>query len=84
MEDFYITITVDEALVLYDYFERLDETDALSFRHAAECVALRTIHHQVCKVTPAMFMPDYKQQVAAARERIAGDYEFDVPGTQTR
>jgi hypothetical protein len=73
-------LTEDEALVLFEYFERFDETEDLSFLHPAEYLALQRIAGQVCKATSGMFKQNYGELVAAARGRIAAGFEGRVPG----
>lgn len=74
-----IEITEAETLVLFEYFERFDETDDLSFVHPAEYIALQKIAGQICKGTSAMFQASYKEQLIKARKLIAKDYEGDTP-----
>ena len=79
MSEYTLKISEDEALVLFDYFSRFDETDDLSFRHPAEYIALQRLAGQVDKTTSAMFKPQYRQLLTAARQRIAAGFEGEVP-----
>ncbi len=79
MSEYTLKISEDEALVLFDYFSRFDETDDLSFHHPAEYIALQRLAGQIDKTTSAMFKPDYIQLLAAARHRIADGFEGQVP-----
>jgi len=74
-----IEITEEESLILFEYFERFDETDDLSFTHPAEYIALQKIAGQVCKCSPAMFQENYKEQLQKARELITKGYERNTP-----
>lgn len=79
MSEHTLKISEDEALVLFDYFSRFDETDDLSFRHPAEYITLQRMAGQIDKTTSAMFKPDYTQLLATARERIAAGFEGQIP-----
>jgi hypothetical protein len=74
-----LEITEDEAMVLFEFFARFDDTNELQFDHAAEYVALLRLSAQIDKTTPAVFSPDFASQLAAARERIAEGFEGAVP-----
>jgi hypothetical protein len=79
MTEYTLKISEDEALVLFEYFARFDETDDLSFRHPAEYLALERLAAQIDKTTSAMFKPEYRQLLASARERIAAGFEGQIP-----
>ena len=79
MSEYTLKISEDEALVLFDYFSRFDETGDLSFRHPSEYIALQRLAGQVDKTTSAMFKPEYTQLLTAARQRIAAGFEGEVP-----
>ncbi len=79
MTEYTLKISEDEALVLFEYFERFDQTDELFFRHPAEYIALQRLAGQIDKTTSAMFKPDYEQLLCAARQRIAAGFEGQVP-----
>ncbi len=68
----------------FEYFERLGETDDLSFVHPAEYLALQRIAGQICKGTSAMFKPEYNELLAAVRARLANGFDGVVPGLSTR
>lgn len=59
MEEMTVTISEDEAMVLFEFFERLRETENLSFAHAVEYLALMKISAQADRCMVAMFKPDY-------------------------
>lgn len=84
MRSYTLSVTEDEALVLFEFFYRFDETEKLQFAHAAEYLALQRVSAQIDKTTSAMFSPKYGALLAAARERIAAGFEGDVPGMASR
>jgi len=79
MSDYILNLDEDDALVLFEYFERFDDTDDLSFRHAAEYIALQRLAGQICKTTSAMFRPEYKRLLAEARARVSDGFEGEIP-----
>ncbi len=79
MTDIQVRLTEDEALVLFEYFERFDETDDLRFRHPAEYVALQRVAEQVVKGSPAAIRKDYDTLLSEARERVAAGFDGSVP-----
>ena len=79
MAEYSLTISEDEALVLGEYFNRFSDTDDMSFRHPAEYLALQKIAGQVDATTPAFFSENYHELLQAARNRLAADFEGDVP-----
>jgi len=79
MSEYSLTLTEDEALVLFEYFARFADSDDLSFRHVAEYLALQRIAAQIDRTTSAMFKADYEELLKAARARIADGFEGDVP-----
>ena len=79
-----IKISDDDALILFEYFERFDDTDDLSFEHVAEYLVLKKIHGQVCKSTSTMFQENYYEHLSQVRERVAKGYEGEVPCMKAR
>ena len=79
MKYYSIKFSEDDALVLFEYLERFDDTDNLSFVHASEYLALQKLHGQLCKTTSAMLRKDYGELLALARSRIAEGFEGEVP-----
>ncbi len=57
-EDVTIKISEDEALVLFEFFARFDETDELKFRHASEYIALMKISAQIDKSAPPVIFKE--------------------------
>ena len=79
-----LTLTYDEALVLFEFFARYRDTDRLEFAHVAEYLALARISAQLDNSVVEMFDPKYVELLGAARARVAGDYEGDYPGPKVR
>ncbi|MBA3560321.1 MAG: hypothetical protein H0W30_17195 [Gemmatimonadaceae bacterium] len=79
-ESIHLTLTYDEALVLFDFFARFQDTDLLRFAHVAEFLALERISAQIDKSVVEMFDPDYVQLLAAARARLAAGHDGEYPG----
>src|SRR5262249_31635227 len=79
MNKYSLSLSEDEAVVLFEYFSRFDETDDLSFHHTAEYLALQHLAGQIDQTTAAMFKPNYREILQAARTRIAAGFEGDVP-----
>ncbi|WP_295747859.1 hypothetical protein [Undibacterium sp.] len=79
MTEYSLTLTEDEALVLFEYFARFQDNDDLSFRHAAEYLALQRVAAQIDKTTSAMFKANYGELLESARTRIADGFEGEVP-----
>jgi hypothetical protein len=80
VEKYTLTITEDEAIVLFEYFNRYGDTRNLAFDHPAEYIALQRVAGQIDKTTAAPFRPEYSRLLENARNRIAAGFEGDVPG----
>ena len=80
MAEYSIKLNEDEAIVLFEYFNRFDDTDSLAFEHAAEYLALQKLSGKINKTTSAIFKPNYIELLENARSRIADGFEGDVPG----
>jgi hypothetical protein len=79
-ENITITVSHDEALVLFEFFSRFGDTDDFRLRNNAEYVAFQKISAQLDKSISDMFKPNYVELLCIARERIAGDYDGLAPG----
>lgn len=79
MKKYQLTITEDQAIVLFEFFERFGDKERLYFVHAAEYIALMKVSAQIDKATSVMFNKNYGELLKEARERIAGDFESDFP-----
>lgn len=80
MKSYTLEITEDEAIVLFEFFSRFDNTDKLEFAHPAEYLALLKLSAQIDKTTAAMFDPDYDKLLSAAQEGVADGFEGSIPG----
>jgi hypothetical protein len=79
MDEYQLMIGEDDAVILFEFFERFDDTEELFFVHPAEWIALGRLSAQICSTTSAMFNPKYREILDAARERVARGFEGDVP-----
>lgn len=79
-ENIIITVSHDEALVLFEFFSRFGDTGDFRLRNNAEFVAFQKISAQLDKSISDMFQPNYSELLDAARTRIAGDYDGLAPG----
>ncbi len=79
-----ISLTKDEALVLYEFMSRFfdGDEDTLTLRHNAEFVALSQVSAQLDKSVSVMFNPSYPALLKAAQDRIAEGYEGAAPGVR--
>ena len=79
-----ITLTRDEALVLFEFMARFfdDDEDTLILRHNAEFIALSRVSAQLDKSVSSVFDPSYTTILKAAQDRIAEGYEGIAPGVQ--
>ena len=84
MKKYKLEITEDEAIVLFDFFSRFDETDKLEFEHPAEYLALEKLSGQIEMTTAAIFKPEYKELLSEARKRIVEGFEGEVPGLKPK
>ncbi len=82
MNDYPLNITEDEAVVLFEFFHRFDESDKLEFTHPAEYIALMKIAGQIDRASPAFFDQEYETLLKSARQRFAEGFEGEVPGTK--
>jgi hypothetical protein len=72
MEDQYsITFSGSEALVLFDLLSRFSDERQLTIADDAESRVLWDIHAQLERVLVQPFMPDYRQQVERARRQVS-------------
>ena len=75
-----ITLSRDEALVLFEFFSRFREKEDFTLRHNAEYLALSRISAQLDKALVEPFQSDYSKLLHAARNRVAAGYEGCAPG----
>ena len=77
-----ITLSNDEALVLFECLVRFEDTDEFTFKHAAEYLALLKVSAQLEKSVP-VFKPNYPELLNTAREKVASGFEGTVPGMKS-
>lgn len=70
-----LTLTADQALVLFDWLAREDGKGALPIEHQAEQNVLWEIEAQLEKTLVAPLQTDYEVLLAAARARLVADVE---------
>jgi hypothetical protein len=79
MSDVILKLSEDEALVLFEFFARYEETERLFFVHYAEYIALMKLAGQLDKSTSAIFKANYFELLDMSREKIAEGFESDFP-----
>lgn len=79
-KDITVRLSHDEALVLFEFFWRFQETDDFQMTHNAEFLAFSSIAAQLDKALVEPFQPDYRELLSTAQERIAAGYEGCAPG----
>ncbi|MHB1104352.1 MAG: hypothetical protein ACYC0C_16570 [Devosia sp.] len=75
-----ITPTHDEVLILFEFFERLEERNGLSFEHPAESIALGHLTAQLEAIPWEVFDKDYPKLLVGARWRRSQGFEGEVKG----
>jgi hypothetical protein len=67
-----LELTDDQALVLFEWLSRIDESEAMSYEHDAERQVLWAVHGQLEKALAQPFRQEYKSLLDGARSRITG------------
>jgi len=65
-----LSLTHDQALVLFEWLAREDGRNAIPIEHPAEQQVLWGIEGQLERALAEPLQPNYADQVAAARERV--------------
>ena len=65
-----ITLTRDEAIVLFEFLSRFSDNNELSIKHPAEVTVLWRLTGLFEKILSEPFRSDYLQLVAAARAAL--------------
>ena len=65
-----LALTNDEALVLFEFLSRFDDTDTLTIQDQAEKRVLSNVHGLLQKQLIEIFHPDYNLLLNAARNRL--------------
>jgi hypothetical protein len=68
-----IALTADEAIVLFEFLSRFDESDALTIVDQAEARALSNLLGLFQKQLVSPFQHDYLEQLQRARNRLRDD-----------
>jgi hypothetical protein len=79
-ENITITLSPDEALVLFEFFARFEDNDEFRLRHNAEFLAFSRISGQLDKALITPFQSAYPELLKAAQDRVAVGYEGVAPG----
>lgn len=67
-----IELTVDEALVLFEWLSRFNQNENVAFEDAAEQRVLFDLESKLESSLTAPLEPNYKEQLAEARSRVRG------------
>ena len=70
-----ISLTADQALVLFEWLTRQDNQGALPTEHQAEQNVLWEIEAQLEKILVEPLRPDYEALLVAARDRLVAGSE---------
>lgn len=65
-----LSLTADQALVLYDWLARETEGEGVPLEHPAERYVLWELEGQLDKRLLEPFLPEYRALLADARERV--------------
>ncbi|XDD45218.1 hypothetical protein AB3N60_10870 [Leptospira sp. WS39.C2] len=75
MKKYFLEISEDEALVLFEFFSRYRETDSLTFKNPAEYISFQRLSGQIDRTTSAMFKSNYEEILLNAQNRISNGFE---------
>jgi hypothetical protein len=70
VDEVVLSLSRDEALVLFEWLARLDSTNSFTCEDHAEEVVLWTLHGRLEKVLAEPFSPQYTEMLNAARQRV--------------
>jgi len=70
-----ITLSRDEALVLFECVSRFSQTDELGIEDPAEKQALWSVCNELEQALVEPLLPDYRDRLEGARERLCKDLE---------
>lgn len=77
-----VELSRDEALVLFEFLARFEETNALRLKRNAEFIAVSALAGKLQSVLVEPFDPDYKRIVAQSAARLEVGYEGSAPGVE--
>jgi len=75
-----IELSSDEAVVLFEFLQRMESDNRLAFANPAEFIALLRISGQLESNLLEPFDPNYRQILHAAQNALAADFNSDYPG----
>jgi hypothetical protein len=67
-----LELTVDEALVLFEWLSRFNQNENVAFEDAAEQRVLFDLESKLESSLTVPLEPNYKEQLAEARGRVRG------------
>jgi len=70
-----VTLTRSEALVLFDFCSRFSDQGNLSIEDQAEQRALWNLQALLQRLLPELFLPDYRERVASAKDQLRDEHE---------
>jgi len=70
MSGYNLALSEDEALVLIDFFDHLNDVEKIEFAHRAEFLALRNLGEQLIKNRAIICSEDYAGLLVEARGRL--------------
>jgi len=76
---FNVELTEEETLCLHRYFERVDETEDLSFLNPAEYLAFQRIAGQVSRASTAVLKSSQDKLLDVARESVVRGFGGETP-----
>ena len=77
-----VTLTEDEAVVLFEFFARFSGSGEFRMCQNSEFVAFMSLSAQLDKSLAAPLQPTYREQLAAAQGRLSHGYEGVAPGVE--
>ena len=80
IDELNITLSKDEALVLFEFFARFERSNEFLLRNNAEFLAFSKISGQLDRTLSEPFDPNYQTILHAAQFRLAKGYEGLAPG----
>jgi hypothetical protein len=77
-----IHLTQDQALVLFEFFARFQDSNRLRMLNNAEFIALSAVASQIQSTLAQPFDPNYAALLAEAQGRLGVGYEGLAPGVE--
>jgi hypothetical protein len=76
---FNVELTEEETLCLHRYFERVDETEDLSFHNPAEYLAFQRIAGQISRASSKVLKTSHDKLLDVARRAVMRGFGGDIP-----